>query len=174
MFVDATDGTWCLRWREVEGVSDENGEIIDRTPFACLIPRRVLESFLAATKKPLELERCVLTCDETPYELSTILDVCRHEFLPVPEQFPPIDTVIPQHVAPQCSEIGVAASMLSRVAKAFAIATDDAHAVVYWQFSGDKLSPLVCTSPVRAELLAVVMPVRGGDAEALPSKGIST
>src|SRR5580658_6283805 len=71
--VDATDGTWCLRWREVEGVADENGEVIDRTPFACLIPRRVLESFLAATKKPLDLERCNLTCEETPYELSTIL-----------------------------------------------------------------------------------------------------
>jgi hypothetical protein len=166
--VDATDGTWALRWREVEGASNEMGDANDRKPFECVIPRRVAECFLAATKKPLELERCTLTCDETPYELATILDVRKHEFLPVPEAFAPIDSVIPTTVSPECAGIGVAAAMLARVAKAFALAVGEADAIVYWQFSGGKESPLLCTSPKREELLAVVMPVRDGDENALP------
>jgi hypothetical protein len=171
--VAGTDGHWLLTWKEVEGETDEEGRQLDRSPFTCLIPRRVVESFLAATKKHQELERVLLTCTETPYQLATIFDVCKNEFLPQPEAFPAIDKVIPSTVAPTCSSISVAAGMLARVAKAFTIATGDPSFPVHWQFSGDNLSPLVCTSPVRPELLAVVMPMRTDSANAVPDKPVA-
>lgn len=158
--ISATDGTWLFRWREVDGQTDEEGVITDRTPFNCVIPRRTLESFLDGTKKTLDLERANLHGEDQRWALETILDVCRHEFLRVPEGFPDVDKVVPDHVAPTVSSIGVGADMLARVAKAFALATVNKAATIFWQMSGDALSPMICTSPDTPELLAVVMPRR--------------
>ena len=123
--IAATDGTWLFRWKESEGQTDENGEVLNRKPFEARIPRHVCESFLAATKKHLELERVLLNGEGHRWELSTILDVVRHEFLQVPEEFPPIDQAIPSSVAPSTAGIGVGANMLIRVSKAFALATGE-------------------------------------------------
>jgi hypothetical protein len=169
--ITGTDGHWLFRWTEPEGQTNEAGEPIDRVPFQCLIPRRTLESFLDATKKALELERVLLTGSDQRWQLETIMDICKHEFLQVPSEFPDTDKVIPTIVAPSCSSIGVGANLLTRVAKAFALATMEPETTVYWQFSGDALSPLMCTSPTHAELLAVVMPRRTDDAaNAVPEK----
>jgi hypothetical protein len=173
--IAATDGTWLFRWKEAEGQTDEEGNVINRAAFSCLISRRVLESFIDATKKHLELERVLLTGAGHRWELSTIMDVCRHESLQVPAEFPPLDTVIPTVVAPSVSAIGVGANMMAAVAKAFALATSDNLTTIYWQFSGDALSPLVCTSPSHEELLAIVMPRRtDADANAVPEKAKAT
>lgn len=167
----ATDGYWLFRWREVEGQTDENGDPVDRSPFACLIPRRVLESFLDATKKHLELERVLLTGEGHRWQLETIMDVCKHEFLQVPETFPELETVIPTTVAPTVSAVGVGANLIVRVAKAFSLAAGDSETTICWQLSGDADSPLVCTSPTHQEMLAVVMPRRvEADANAVPQK----
>lgn len=168
--VTATDGHWLLRWSEVEGQTDDEGKPIDRTPFSCVVPRRVLESFVDATKRHLELERVLLTGEGHRWQLETIMDVCKHEFLQVPEAFPDTDKVIPSIVAPSVSAIGVGANMIAKVAKAFGLATGDNECTIYWQFSGDALSPLVCTCPSAEALLAVVMPRRTADANAVPEK----
>lgn len=170
--VTATDGYWLFRWTETEGQTDEAGDPVDRSPFQCLIPRRALESFLDATKKPVELERVLLSRDGgARWQLETIFDVCKHEFFQVAETFPPVENVIPSVVAPTCSSIGVGANLIAKVAKAFALATSKPEATIFWQLSGDALSPLVCTSPDHGELLAVVMPRRvTDDANAVPEE----
>jgi hypothetical protein len=167
--VTGTDGTWLLRWREMNTGATEDGEVLDDA-FTCLISRRVLESFVDAIKKHLELERVLLSVDGPRWELSTIIDVCRHEFVQASEAFPDVDAVIPKHVAPSVSAVAVGANMVTRVAKAFSLATDDNETTIFWQLSGDALSPLVCTSPSHEELLAVVMPQRVAGANAVPEK----
>jgi hypothetical protein len=112
-----------------------------------------------------------LTGEGHRWQLETIFDVCKIEFLHVPAAFPPVDDVIPNVVAPTCSAIGLGANMITRVAKAFSLATGDQEAIVYWQFSGGAESPLMCTSPTHEEILAVVMPMRVNvDANAVPEK----
>ena len=172
--VSATDGHWAFRWREVEGMTDEDGEPIDRTPFSCLIPRRVLESFLAATKKPVELEKVQLsTRDDVGFSLRTIFDVISHDFTQVPEEFPAVDKVIPVIVNPTCTSIGIGANMTAIVGRSFGIATGDSNVMIFWQLSGDALSPLVCTCPTQEELIAVVMPRRVDNANAVPDKPVA-
>lgn len=166
--VTSTDGHWLFRWTETEGMTSEAGDPVNRDPFQCLIPRRTLESFVDATKKHLELERVLLTVEGHRCQLETIMDVCKHEFLQVPTAFPPADDVIPKLVAPTCSAIGVGANLLQRVAKAFSLATGSPETTVFWQFSGGPESPLMCTSPTHSELLAVVMPRRMDNENAVP------
>jgi hypothetical protein len=168
--VTGTDGRWVFRWREPEGMTDEEGQVTDRSAFQCVIPRRAAESFLAATKKPLELERVNLVGEKPPHwELTSILDVCKVEFSQVPEHFPDVDKVIPDVVQPSTHSIGVGADMVTRVAKAFAIATGESSTTIHWQFSGGPESPLMCTSATHAEILAVVMPRREkSDENAVP------
>ena len=167
--VSSTDGHLLFRWTEPEGQTDEHGDVVNRRPFQCLIPRRTLESFLGVTKKHLELERVLLSGADQRWQLETIIDVCRHEFLQVPTPFPSVDNFIPKVVAPTCSGIGVGANLLTRVAKAFALATGEPETTVFWQFTGDAKSPLVCTSPSHEELLAVVAPRDlKADAHAVP------
>jgi DNA polymerase III sliding clamp (beta) subunit (PCNA family) len=167
----STDGHWLFRWTETEGQTDEEGKPINRAPFECRIARRVLESFVDATKKHIELERVTLTGEGHRWELATIMDVRRHEFLQTPEPYPDTDRVIPKAVAPTVSAIGVGANLISSVSKAFALATGIPDVTIYWQMSGGAESPLVCTCPQYGELLAVVMPRRiAADENAVPEK----
>lgn len=170
--VTATDGYWLFRWKEPEGMTNEDGDPIDRSPFQCLIPRRVLESFVDATKKHVELEQVLLRGEGGQrWQLETIMDVCRHEFLQTAADFPDTDKVIPSTVAPTVSAITVGANMITKVAKAFALATGVSEAGIHWQISGGTEAPLVCTNENTPELLVVVMPRRvEGDANAVPEK----
>jgi hypothetical protein len=158
--VEATDGHWMLRWRETEGTSDDNGVSIERKPFTVDIPRRVIEDFLAAIRNPLELEHVRLLLVKTPFTLETILDTKRHEFLPTPEQFPSMDGIVPSDGKQEGTGAALGAGILSRVSKAFARVTDDKDCPILFQMTGGPDAPVICTTPFRTELLAVVMPVK--------------